>query len=102
MNIEFFQNMFGTWKGYVYQFIGSLDGVNDTHSHVTGKFAAAINNNQVICSVVEIKPGMVIVYSQDFCQDNEEFKLYFDLLMPTPEFVEPVAPPAPPETPPTQ
>lgn len=99
MNVEFFQNMFGTWKGYVYNFVGSLDGVTDIHSYVTGKFAEAIGNNQVICSVVELKPGMVVVYCQDLCQDTEEFKLYFDLLIPTPE---PVDSAVAPETPPTE
>ena len=101
MNIEFFHNVFGTWKGYVYKYVGSLDGITDIPVHVTERFVAATGHTQIVCSVVEAKPGAVFLYTQDLYPDNDEFKLYFDLLLPTPEHVE--LPPDPaPETPPTE
>ena len=101
MNVEFFHNVFGTWKGYVYKYSGTLDGVADISTHVTEKFVAATGNAQIVCSVVEVKPGEVFLYTQDLYPDNDDFKLYFDLLLPTPEPVEPPPEPAP-ETPPTE
>ena len=99
MNIEFFQNVFGTWKGYVYQYLGNLDGVTDISAHITNRYVELTGHSQVICSVVEVKPGMVVMYTEDLFSDNDEFKLYFDLLITTPE---PVEPPPPEDTPPTE
>lgn len=101
MNLEFFQTMFGAWKGYVYKYLGSLD-VENLHAYVTERFANTVGHNLIICTVVEVKPGIVVVYSEDKIEDNSEFQLWFDLLVPS-SYVE-LPPPeeTPPEEPPAQ
>lgn len=100
MNIEFFQNVFGAWKGYVYQYLGSLDGVENIPAYVTNRYVELTGHGQIICSVVEVKPGLVVMYVDELFPDNDEFRLYFDLLLPTPEPIE--LPPPAEETPPTE
>jgi hypothetical protein len=87
MNIDYFQNVFGAWKGYVYQYLGNLDGVESIHTHVTDKFVEVYNHPEVISTVVEVKPGMVVLFTQDLVEDSNEFKMYCNLLMPAPEVV---------------
>lgn len=87
MNIEFFQNVFGTWKGYVYQYTGNLDGVEKIPAHVTDRFVEIYNHPEVISTVVEVNPRMVVLYTQDLVEDSDEFKLHLNLLMPQAEAI---------------
>lgn len=103
MDREFFQQVFCTWKGYVYRYAGDLSGVTDIPVYVTEKFVAQHQDTLVVSTVVEVKPGVVVVYSPTLYADNDEFTLIVDLLDPRePEVLE--APPeeTPPETPPEQ
>lgn len=104
MDIEFFHNVFATVKGYVYQYVGSLDGVESIPHHVTERFAVLNNNNLINASVVEIKPGLAVLYVPDLYPDNDEFKLLHDLLMKQPENVVVIPPQeqAIVDTPPTE
>lgn len=98
MNLEFFQTMFGAWKGYVYKYLGNT-GVENIHAHVTERFATAVGNPLIVSTVVEVNPNLVVLYSLDRIEENSDFQLMFDLLIPTPE----VLPEVPPEsTPPTE
>ena len=87
MDIEYFHNVFATVRGYVYQYAGSLEGVESVPHHVTERFAALNNNPLVNSSVVEVKPGLAVLYVPDLYPDNDEFKLMHDLLLKQPEML---------------
>jgi hypothetical protein len=98
MDIEFFHNVFATVRGYVYQYKGSLDGIESVPHHVTDRFVALNNNPMLVSSVVEVKPGLAVLYTSDLYPDNSEFVLMHDLLIKPPEGS--TAPPE--EAPPTE
>lgn len=84
MDREFFQQVFCTWQGYVYRYLGDLTGVENIPVHVTERFVAQHQDNLVVSTVVEVKPGVVAVYSNTLYPDNDEFTLWMDLLTPPP------------------
>jgi hypothetical protein len=101
MDREFFQQVFCTWKGYVYRYVGDLTGIENIPVHVTERFVAQHQDNLFVSTVVEVKPGVVAVYSDTLYPDNNEFTLWFDLLTPPLPEMPPVEE-TPPETPPEQ
>lgn len=80
MNKRFLQQVFNTFSGYVYQFVGQIPPGESVSHFVTEKFVTAAADSRLTTTVVELPLyNAVVIYSTENIQ-SDEFVLVTDLV----------------------
>lgn len=75
MNKAYFQTMFGTTAGNVYQYVGTIPAEQDPTSVITEKFIQCVGEAPGSIVVVEVK-HIIVVFSNNIVEINSsDFQL---------------------------
>lgn len=86
MSKQFFNEAFHPWKGFVYNYIGTVP--DDPTHQITEKFVESIGTHDVGTTVSEVENyGWVLYVDRSVTIDDPDFVLLYDL---APEYVEEV------------
>jgi hypothetical protein len=98
MSKQFFNEAFHPWKGFVYNYVGTVS--DNPTQHITEKFIQAIDTHDVSTTVSEVGDyGWVLYVDRPVTIDDPDFEFLYDL---APEYTDnvpfnPTGPIVPPD-----
>ena len=87
MTPSVFEQLFGTAPAKVYEFRGSVDGIEDPDAYITELFATAVGTNLVECVITSLQSRWFVYTTQDLPVTGNDFVLVAVLPLPIPEIV---------------